>query len=301
MKLLEQVIPPIGDDEVTVGKFYAAYLIQDHFRRFLKRQEEEYGYRPTKNKNNAEIQAGLRSIEDEAATELHRAISGDLMNEEDMDRAMDEAAEEGIYRRAGGLFGEHVDPFSMDQGNANTTQVTSMRPLQFADGKPDEAEQHSPGYMHYQPNNNYNNNNREQFAVEDESIAMSTISWQISQRGQLNQSANDQQRADTLANRGSGEGSHSEALSHQGSRSAAEELIKKILVSNGLEALAEDHQFVSSTKGEVAASLEIDLLEMERTAASILPDYQGHMPRNQSRERGPLRRVRTPLEADTNV
>lgn len=36
------------DDEVTVGKFYATFLLQDHFRKFLKRQEEYYGYRPTK-------------------------------------------------------------------------------------------------------------------------------------------------------------------------------------------------------------------------------------------------------------
>jgi voltage-dependent calcium channel L type alpha-1D len=28
-----------GDDEVTVGKFYATFLIQDYFRRFKKRKE----------------------------------------------------------------------------------------------------------------------------------------------------------------------------------------------------------------------------------------------------------------------
>jgi voltage-dependent calcium channel L type alpha-1D len=28
------------DDEVTVGKFYATFLIQDYFRRFKKRKEE---------------------------------------------------------------------------------------------------------------------------------------------------------------------------------------------------------------------------------------------------------------------
>uniref|UniRef100_A0A8D1P8W1 Voltage-dependent L-type calcium channel subunit alpha n=1 Tax=Sus scrofa TaxID=9823 RepID=A0A8D1P8W1_PIG len=48
MKLLDQVIPPIGDDEVTVGKFYATFLIQEHFRKFMRRQEEYYGYRPKK-------------------------------------------------------------------------------------------------------------------------------------------------------------------------------------------------------------------------------------------------------------
>lgn len=29
------------DDEVTVGKFYATFLIQDYFRRFKKRKEQE--------------------------------------------------------------------------------------------------------------------------------------------------------------------------------------------------------------------------------------------------------------------
>uniref|UniRef100_A0A5F8G215 Voltage-dependent L-type calcium channel subunit alpha n=1 Tax=Monodelphis domestica TaxID=13616 RepID=A0A5F8G215_MONDO len=100
MKLLDQVIPPIGDDEVTVGKFYATFLIQEHFRKFMKRQEEYYGYRPKK--DTVQIQAGLRSIEEEAAPEIHRAISGDLTAEEELERAMVEAAmEEGIYRVSG--------------------------------------------------------------------------------------------------------------------------------------------------------------------------------------------------------
>jgi voltage-dependent calcium channel L type alpha-1D len=29
------------EDEVTVGKFYATFLIQDYFRRFKKRKEQE--------------------------------------------------------------------------------------------------------------------------------------------------------------------------------------------------------------------------------------------------------------------
>uniref|UniRef100_A0A8C7KU36 Voltage-dependent L-type calcium channel subunit alpha n=1 Tax=Oncorhynchus kisutch TaxID=8019 RepID=A0A8C7KU36_ONCKI len=90
MKLLDQVIPPIGDDEVTVGKFYATFLIQDYFRKLKKRQEEYYGFRPTKKNAKNEIQAGLRSIEEEEAPELQRAISGDLMNEDEMDRAMED-------------------------------------------------------------------------------------------------------------------------------------------------------------------------------------------------------------------
>jgi len=30
----------VGDDDITVGKFYATFLIQDYFRRFKKRKEQ---------------------------------------------------------------------------------------------------------------------------------------------------------------------------------------------------------------------------------------------------------------------
>uniref|UniRef100_A0A8D2J0C3 Voltage-dependent L-type calcium channel subunit alpha n=1 Tax=Varanus komodoensis TaxID=61221 RepID=A0A8D2J0C3_VARKO len=39
-KLLDEVIPPPEEEEVTVGKFYATFLIQDYFRKFRKRKEK---------------------------------------------------------------------------------------------------------------------------------------------------------------------------------------------------------------------------------------------------------------------
>ncbi|KFV48706.1 Voltage-dependent L-type calcium channel subunit alpha-1S, partial [Gavia stellata] len=166
MKLLDQVIPPIGDDEVTVGKFYATFLIQEHFRKFMKRQEEYYGYRPKK--NPVEIQAGLRSIEEEAAPEIHRAISGDLTAEEELERAMVEAAvEEGIYRgsadlrapqRTGGLFGQ-VDSF-LEPSSPLQPHVASQRPLQFMEVGSEDLD--SPVFLDDFPqegNTNVNNAN----------------------------------------------------------------------------------------------------------------------------------------------
>ncbi|KAI7797887.1 putative voltage-dependent L-type calcium channel subunit alpha-1D, partial [Triplophysa rosa] len=40
-KLLEEVIPPPSGNEVTAGKFYASFLIQDYFKKFRKRKEKE--------------------------------------------------------------------------------------------------------------------------------------------------------------------------------------------------------------------------------------------------------------------
>lgn len=75
-KLLDQVVPPPGnDDEVTVGKFYATFLIQDYFRRFKKRKEMEN--REDTFNNTVTLQAGLRTLH-EAGPELKRAISGNL-------------------------------------------------------------------------------------------------------------------------------------------------------------------------------------------------------------------------------
>uniref|UniRef100_A0A8C1Z6J3 Voltage-dependent L-type calcium channel subunit alpha n=1 Tax=Cyprinus carpio TaxID=7962 RepID=A0A8C1Z6J3_CYPCA len=40
-KLLDEVIPPPSGNEVTAGKFYASFLIQDYFKKFRKRKEKE--------------------------------------------------------------------------------------------------------------------------------------------------------------------------------------------------------------------------------------------------------------------
>lgn len=49
----------LTDDEVTVGKFYATFLIQDYFRKMKKRQEEYYGFRPTNKSATHEIQVSV--------------------------------------------------------------------------------------------------------------------------------------------------------------------------------------------------------------------------------------------------
>ncbi|XP_037925278.1 muscle calcium channel subunit alpha-1 isoform X4 [Hermetia illucens] len=96
-KLLDQVVPPPGvDDEVTVGKFYATFLIQDYFRRFKKRKEQESKEGILDQSNTLTLQAGLRTLH-EAGPELKRAISGNL------DELMEEP--EPMHRRNHTLFG----------------------------------------------------------------------------------------------------------------------------------------------------------------------------------------------------
>jgi len=68
--------PGLLEEEVTVGKFYATFLIQDYFRRFKKKKDhEELSLRGVD--DMLPLQAGLRTLH-EAGPELKRAISGDL-------------------------------------------------------------------------------------------------------------------------------------------------------------------------------------------------------------------------------
>ncbi|XP_058229316.1 calcium channel, voltage-dependent, L type, alpha 1D subunit, a isoform X3 [Hemibagrus wyckioides] len=170
MKLLDQVVPPAGDDEVTVGKFYATFLIQDYFRKFKKRKEEGLvGVHPTQNSTAITLQAGLRTLHD-IGPEIRRAISCDLQDEELVDFIPEE--DEEIYRRNGGLFGNHINHINGDphRGSGHQTNAT-QRPLQvhppphYADmeqpvGRLDRANamaQHNHHHHHHHHHHNHHN------------------------------------------------------------------------------------------------------------------------------------------------
>uniref|UniRef100_A0A3Q1BVX0 Voltage-dependent L-type calcium channel subunit alpha n=1 Tax=Amphiprion ocellaris TaxID=80972 RepID=A0A3Q1BVX0_AMPOC len=144
MKLLDQVVPPAGDDEVTVGKFYATFLIQEYFRKFKKRKEQGLVAKVPP-KTALSLQAGLRTLHD-IGPEIRRAISGDLTVEEELDKGLKEpvsaASEDDIFRRTGGLFGNHVNYYNQSDGRGSFPQsFTTQRPLHISQkGSPCEGE-----------------------------------------------------------------------------------------------------------------------------------------------------------------
>uniref|UniRef100_A0A8C2QBA8 Voltage-dependent L-type calcium channel subunit alpha n=1 Tax=Cyprinus carpio TaxID=7962 RepID=A0A8C2QBA8_CYPCA len=80
-KILDEVIPPSAEEEVTVGKFYATFLIQDYFRKFRKRKEK-VGLGDSENGNPSALQAGLRTLQD-LGPEMRLAMNEDLEEEEE--------------------------------------------------------------------------------------------------------------------------------------------------------------------------------------------------------------------------
>ncbi|KAK7582611.1 hypothetical protein V9T40_014056 [Parthenolecanium corni] len=125
-KLLDQVVPPPGnDDEVTVGKFYATFLIQDYFRRFKKRKEQELREGDKDSHDTVTLQAGLRTLHD-VGPELKRAISGNL------DELIDDNPEPS-HRRNHSLFGSVWSSVKRGTGNFQARPiVTNASPKSFS-------------------------------------------------------------------------------------------------------------------------------------------------------------------------
>ncbi|XP_037540528.1 voltage-dependent L-type calcium channel subunit alpha-1F [Nematolebias whitei] len=93
-KLLDEVIPPHEEEEVTVGKFYATFLIQDYFRKFRKRKERGALTGESDSTNQSAVQlckAGLKTLQD-LGPEMRLALNEDL--EEEEEAMMEEEEEE---------------------------------------------------------------------------------------------------------------------------------------------------------------------------------------------------------------
>jgi len=92
---------------VTVGKFYATFLIQDYFRRFKKRKEltakQNTLTASGASKNAVTLHAGLRTLHD-LGPEIRRAISGSLEDDEAFKGMFDEEDEPQHRVRAFNIF-----------------------------------------------------------------------------------------------------------------------------------------------------------------------------------------------------
>ncbi|MCJ8735276.1 hypothetical protein PDJAM_G00245170 [Pangasius djambal] len=118
-KLLDEVIPPPAGEEVTAGKFYASFLIQDYFKKYRKRKEKE---KKKKGKDkSASLQAGLRTLQD-LAPEMRLAMEMEEGQEEVFESDM---IEEEEFFRSDSVFSDgHLTP-------SMSTPVGTPLPLQF--------------------------------------------------------------------------------------------------------------------------------------------------------------------------
>uniref|UniRef100_A0A3B5QPG1 Voltage-dependent calcium channel alpha-1 subunit IQ domain-containing protein n=1 Tax=Xiphophorus maculatus TaxID=8083 RepID=A0A3B5QPG1_XIPMA len=97
-KLLDEVIPPHeGREEVTVGKFYATFLIQDYFRKFRKRKEKGNVTGESDSTNPSLCKAGLKTLQD-LGPEMRLALNEDLEDEEEALMDGDDLEKNAAYK-----------------------------------------------------------------------------------------------------------------------------------------------------------------------------------------------------------
>ncbi|XP_016315327.1 calcium channel, voltage-dependent, L type, alpha 1F subunit [Sinocyclocheilus anshuiensis] len=117
-KILDEVIPPPAEEEVTVGKFYATFLIQDYFRKFRKRKEK-VGLEDSENGNPSALQVDLCGTLQDLGPEMRLAMNEDLEEEEE---GLEEEQEEddARYKNENGYAG-HAEPSSKSRRSTLAT------------------------------------------------------------------------------------------------------------------------------------------------------------------------------------
>uniref|UniRef100_A0A8D3DUH2 Voltage-dependent L-type calcium channel subunit alpha n=1 Tax=Scophthalmus maximus TaxID=52904 RepID=A0A8D3DUH2_SCOMX len=304
-KLIDEVIPPPRGDEVTCGKFYASFLIQDYFKKFRKRKERE---RKSKRKDRAaSLQLGLRTLQD-LAPEMRLAMACDMEDEEGAD---------------GEMMGDDIFDSEPRTSATNTRTSTPMPAIEMLveqttvlmEREPREAEggvvtqqvtplkeQHRPGSelggvdsLHYitvmlslcfmsrvvpgrRPSFNFQCL-RPQSSVDDLPIPGRYSGTASPSRSRL------QVRPRLALPAGSRPGLYpgqtrtftsvrmpQAAPLNQGfiNRGSADSLVESILISEGLGVYARDPKFVSFAKREIADACHMSLDDIESAAADLI-------------------------------
>ncbi|XP_059091600.1 muscle calcium channel subunit alpha-1-like isoform X4 [Tigriopus californicus] len=179
--VIDAVFPPKGsvEDEVTVGKFYATFLIQDYFRRFKKKKETKtLTEHHDSEEHTVTLQAGLRTLH-EKGPELKRAISGNL---DEMIESLDVANEDDtMHRRNLPFFGNVVSSIKNRRPgpnvslNVNSVQHAKISPTNSMDyaaqnsfrKMPDEDFPTDPANIQMRPVKLANGDSQDHSSVDD--------------------------------------------------------------------------------------------------------------------------------------
>ncbi|XP_037368962.1 voltage-dependent L-type calcium channel subunit alpha-1F isoform X2 [Talpa occidentalis] len=118
-KLLDEVIPPADEEEVTVGKFYATFLIQDYFCKFRQRKEKGLLGTDAPLSTSSALQAGLRSLQD-LGPEIRQALTCDRDEEEQEEQEGEEEDEKDP--------GKHKAPVGSQPPSRRSTMISVSLP-----------------------------------------------------------------------------------------------------------------------------------------------------------------------------
>uniref|UniRef100_A0A3Q2VU40 Voltage-dependent L-type calcium channel subunit alpha n=1 Tax=Haplochromis burtoni TaxID=8153 RepID=A0A3Q2VU40_HAPBU len=258
MKLLDQVVPP-ADDEVTVGKFYATFLIQDYFRKFKKRKEEGLvGAHPSQNNTAIALQVSLTTLTC-VSDNVRRAVETFQQTE-----VLPKWVAQFNYTSShfcvppskSSFFTHQVMAVAgLDSSRAHRLSPTrSTRSWATPPATPASKDQ-SP---YYTPLIRVEHPHRESVVGSQVSVRKSSWYTDDPEFSQRTYSPVHLQVPPEYHNQ-----------YHQ-KRGSATSLVEAVLISEGLGRYAKDPKFVAATKHEIADACEMTIDEMESAASHLL-------------------------------
>uniref|UniRef100_A0A3Q2VXZ2 Voltage-dependent L-type calcium channel subunit alpha n=1 Tax=Haplochromis burtoni TaxID=8153 RepID=A0A3Q2VXZ2_HAPBU len=259
-KLLDEVIPPHEEEEVTVGKFYATFLIQDYFRKFRRRKEKGDLTGENDSPNQSAVQvSGLKTLQD-LGPEMRLALNEDLEEEEEAMMEDEEMEENAAYKVFIQIYTLKLFCLS---GRKPSFNIQCLRRQGSSDDLP------IPGTYH--PTSPFESRHS-----SGRSMAASSASWAnpCPRRGRLlyaplilveEEGTPPPYRAYTTLR----------VPSHLGApftekRGSADSLVEAVLISEGLGLYARDPKFVAFAKREIADACHMTVDEMESAASDLL-------------------------------
>ncbi|ERE64226.1 voltage-dependent L-type calcium channel subunit alpha-1F [Cricetulus griseus] len=234
-KLLDEVIPPPDEEEVTVGKFYATFLIQDYFRKFRRRKEKGLLGTEAPTSTSSVLQVGLRSLQD-LGPEIRQALTYDSEEEE----------EEAVGQE--GRKPSFTIQCLQRQGSCEDLPIPGTyhrgRPSGPGRAQGSWAAPPQKGRLLYAP----------LLLVEEATVG----------EGYLNKLSAPLRTFACLQV----PGAHSDPSYRK--RGSADSLVEAVLISEGLGLFAQDPRFVALAKQEIADACHLTLDEMDSAASDLL-------------------------------
>uniref|UniRef100_A0A672P2T9 Voltage-dependent L-type calcium channel subunit alpha-1F-like n=1 Tax=Sinocyclocheilus grahami TaxID=75366 RepID=A0A672P2T9_SINGR len=237
-KILDEVIPPPAEEEVTVGKFYATFLIQDYFRKFRKRKEI-VGLGDSENGNPLALQAGLRTLQD-LGPEMRLAMNEDLEEEEEgleEEQVEDDPCYKVLITWTINRILEHISEsvitlfFSQLTEGAGGASVGIWDKQASAVGVPASVRHPSSGWY----SGPSTGGGGQPYRAYTTLRVPTQLSPQYSEK-----------------------------------RGSADSLVEAVLISEGLGLYAKDPKFVAFAKREIADACHMTIDEMESAASDLL-------------------------------
>uniref|UniRef100_A0A4X2LTD0 Voltage-dependent L-type calcium channel subunit alpha n=1 Tax=Vombatus ursinus TaxID=29139 RepID=A0A4X2LTD0_VOMUR len=292
-RLLDELIPPPDEEEVTVGKFYATFLIQDYFRKFRRRKEKGLLGAEDLPSNSSALRAGLKTLQD-LGPEIRQALTCALEEEGDdadltaeTDRVKEEEEEEALIligrphhillppppppREPSGQLGRLLGPHSRRRRLLPPTPATQKPSFTVQRMQRQESCDDFPIPGTYQRGGSSGSRQAQgSWATPPQRGHLLYAPLLLVEEGRLQGDYTEGESQGPLRTYARLHVPSTHIPPSPGKRGSADSLVEAVLISEGLGLFARDPRFVALAKQEIADACRLTLDEMDSAACDLL-------------------------------